>query len=452
MSMSVDTSIETPLTADDKASAAVPVRRSVAFYSPAWPPGAPNGIITYVANLRPALARLGVAGHVVAYGAPTSGPDAAAVNLDDVRHPFARRALLGALSHVPRVPVDAMAWGWKIARGLSRLVAERRLDLVEMEESFGAAFYAQQGLPVPVVVRLHGPRFLNGAALGLPEDDDFRRIDNAERRCIADAAGLTAPSLDVLERVRKRYGLPLLRAAVIPNPVPPVADDRRWRLDACDRKTILFVGRFDRHKGGDLVIDAFRHVAEAVPHAELAFVGPDRGVRDDAGRSFDLPRYLDEHLPPPARARVRVMGTLKARAIEELRRASLTTVVASRYENFPLALAEALAFGCPTVAADTGGIPEVLAGERTGLLFAAGDAADLAAKIRTMFENQERAAALGAAAAADVARRFAPEPVARATLDYYEAVWADNAWRNRTKLDPRRALYALTGVGSTPPI
>jgi glycosyltransferase involved in cell wall biosynthesis len=445
--MSADMSIEAPRPRDGAAPGAVPIRRSVAFYSPAWPPGLPNGIITYVVNLRPALARLGVAGHVVAFGAATSGPDPAVVNLDDVRHPFAQRALLGALSRVPRVPVDAMAWGWKMARGLSRLVAQKRLDLVEMEESFGAAYYAQQGLDVPVVVRLHGPRFLNGAALGLPEDDEFRRIDAAERRCIADAVGLTAPSLDVLQRVRSRYGLSLPRAAVIPNPVPPVPPERRWRLDACDGKTILFVGRFDRHKGGDLVIDAFRAIADAVPHAELAFVGPDRGVRD-GGRRFELAGYLEDRLPAPVRARVRVTGTLGAGAIEELRRRALVTVVASRYENFPLALAEALAFGCPTVAANTGGIPEILSSDRTGLLFAAGDAADLAVKIRALCDNTERAAALGAAAADDVARRFAPDPVARTTLDYYESLWRDGAWLARAKLDPRRALYALTTVGS----
>ena len=35
-----------------------------------------------------------------------------------------------------------------------------------MEESFGGAWYTQKATELPVVVRLHGPWFLNGAALG----------------------------------------------------------------------------------------------------------------------------------------------------------------------------------------------------------------------------------------------------------------------------------------------
>jgi glycosyltransferase involved in cell wall biosynthesis len=424
-------------------------RRSVAFFSPGWPPGVyPNGIVTYVATIRPALERLGVSTHVAAFGVkePAPGaPPAPAIDLDHTEPPRARRALLSALSRLPSVPIDAMAWGWNVAQRLSVLRRERGLDLVEMEESFGAARYTQQGLDIPVVVRLHGPRFLNAVALGLPTDDQFHRIDRAERRCVEGAIGLTAPSRDVLDRVRDRYDLALPRAAVIPNPVPLVPPQRRWRLDACDRNTVLFVGRFDRHKGGDLVIDAFRDIAAARPDAELAFVGPDRGLIDDAGRTHALADYLDRHLPPAARARTRILGTLQSDEIEELRRRAYVTVVASRYEIFGLALAEALAFGCPTVAADAGGIPEVLLSGRNGLLFKAGDAAALAAAVQTLFDHPEQAADLGRQAADDAARRLSPDAIARTTLDYYQSLWDDRARVSRLRLDPRRALYALSG-------
>jgi glycosyltransferase involved in cell wall biosynthesis len=424
-------------------------RRSVAFYSPGWPPNrTQNGIATYVGHLRPALRDLGVMSHVVtgaAFGSDAAAADA--VDLTKLKIPRGRNFLFRFLGRVSGLSFADVAFGWSVATGVKHIAAEPP-DLIEMEETFGGAWYTQQVLTVPLVVRLHGPWFLNGAALGHPVDASFRRRESSEARCIASAAGVTAPSRDVLNRVRERYGLPLRDAAVIPNPVLPVPPDRRWTLQDSDKKTILFVGRFDRHNGGDLVIEAFAAIAQSLPAAELMFVGPDHGFRDDSGEVHSLQGFLERRLDPGLRSRVHVMGPLPAEKIALLRRQSYVTVVASRYENFPLALAEALAFGCPTVAADTGGIPEILSADRTGLLFRAGDSPDLARKIATLFERPELAAELGHRGAADIADRFTPAAVARLTLDYYETLWKRPAVRHGS--DRWRAFYALADLVTSP--
>jgi glycosyltransferase involved in cell wall biosynthesis len=419
--------------------------RSVALYSPGWPPGrVSNGIVTYVGHLRPALERLGVATSIVTPSqvGPSSVPT---IDLSHIRRPQIRDFLLRGLRRIPGYYSEGLRLGWAVAQATTDIAAQRGLDLLEMEESFGAAWYAQQILDVPVVARLHGPRFLNGAALGLPVDAEFRQIDQAERRCIAEASGVTAPSRDVLERARRHYGLSLVDALVIPYPGPMIPPDRRWKLEESDRKSILFVGRFDRHKGGDVMIDAFRLVATAMPEAELLFVGVDRGFRDDAGRTHRLPDYLQAHLPAEIRAKVKVFGELDAGRIEALRRRSHVTVVPSRYETFGFTVAESLAFGCPTVAADTGAIPEVLLGDRTGLLFKVGDPSDLAAKIQTMLEHPERAAQLGQEGAVDINRRLDPDLIGRTTLDYYHTLWDRRSWATSHHRRVRIA-YRLTGL------
>jgi|tagenome__1003787_1003787.scaffolds.fasta_scaffold20924691_2 glycosyltransferase involved in cell wall biosynthesis len=418
---------------------------SVAFYSPGWPPNrTQNGIATYVGCVRTALRDLGVVSHVLT-GATfgTDGVGADAIDLGRMTTPRGRRALFRLLGKVPGLSSEGASFGWSVARGLRQIV-DQPPDLIEMEETFGGAWFTQQLMTVPVVVRLHGPWFLNGVALGVPVDAAFRRRESTERRCIARAAGVTSPSRDVLNRVRERYGLPLPDAAVIPNPVPPVAIDQRWTLEGSDRKTILFVGRFDRHKGGDLVIEAFTAIANSIPSAELMFVGPDRGFLDESGQVHSLPTFLENRVPSDLRSRVHVTGPLPAERIAGLRRRSYVTVVASRYENFPLALAEALAFGCPTIAADVGGMPEILLSEQTGLLFAAGDSGDLARKITNLFAHSERAAELGRRAAIDVANRLAPASIARLTLDYYQTLWSNPSVNHGS--DRWRAFDALTDL------
>jgi glycosyltransferase involved in cell wall biosynthesis len=421
----------------------------VALFSPGWPPGhVPNGIVTYVGHLRPALERLGVDATVLTSHqvAPAATP---AVDVGKLQPPRARALALRALAKLPGLPMPGVRLGWAVAQAANQVAARSGLDLLEMEETAGGAWYTQQAIDAPVVVRLHGPRFLNGAALGLTIDEEFRRLEEAERICITDAVGVTSPSLEVLERTRKHYGLPLADARVIHYPGPIIPPERQWTFEGCDKKSILFVGRFDRHKGGDIMIEAFRELAAALPEAELQFVGPDRGFHDDQGRTHRLRDFLDARLPGPARARVHVHGELDAGRIEGLRRQARVTVVPSRYETFGFTVAEALAYACPTVASDSGGIPEVLLGDRTGLLARPGDAADLAAKIRVLWDNPERAAELGRAGARDTATRLDPDTIARASLDFYETIWAKSAWRAPATPLRRlgRLVYQATSLG-----
>jgi len=394
---------------------------SVGLWCPGWPPEAmQSGIVTYVANLRPGLERAGVKVAVMT-GEVAPGADPSAIILSRARPPKPLRLLVREASRLLRFGPTGVLMSFPIARAANDLRAGPGLDVLEMEESFGAARYVQRMTEVPVVVRLHGPHFLHAPVTGHAVDP---AIASAERRCLAEAVGITSPARDVLDRVRRQLDLPLADAVVIPNPVPIVPPERRWSLEACDKKTILFVGRFDRHKGGDIVVDAFCKVAATRPEAELLFVGPSPGLQGGGGRAQSIGDYLDGHVPRELRARIHVVGPLPAQRIEPLRRQAFVTVMASRYEIFGLALAEALAFGCPTVAPNVGGIPEILLADRTGLLFEGGDASALAARVVALFEDPQRAADLGRAAAADVASRMSPDVVARESVAYYEALRA----------------------------
>src|SRR5262249_34216264 len=150
----------------------------------------------------------------------------------------------------------------------------------------------RQAVRIPITVRLQGPWFLNGTALGIPQDRAFRYRVAREEVAIRRAVAVTASSRDALEQTRRHYGVALQPAEGIPTPSGPVPAADRWRSEECEPATVLFTGRFDRHKGGDLIIEAFGRVLHAIPDARLRFVGPDRGLVDDAGRSWDLERFV----------------------------------------------------------------------------------------------------------------------------------------------------------------
>jgi glycosyltransferase involved in cell wall biosynthesis len=82
----------------------------------------------------------------------------------------------------------------------------------------------------------------------------------------------------------------------------------------------------------------------------------------------------------------------------------------SETESFGLAALESLSCGVPVVACDVGGLPEVVRHGETGLLAKPGDPHSLAAAARELLRDDQRRAAFGRAARADVLARFRPEP------------------------------------------
>ena len=229
----------------------------------------------------------------------------------------------------------------------------------------------------------------------------------------------------MLDQVRQFYGLALPEAEVIPAPTLPVPLAERWRLEDADSNRLVFIGRFDRHKGGDLMIEAFRQVLEAVPQARLCFKGPDGGCVTSDGRKWSLSDFVRDRIPAALETgQIEWLGNqpLPFSALAKLRRKAMINIICSRYENFPLTVVEAMVLGCPTVAANVGGIPEILQDGVNGLLHRSEDPADLAAKIVDLLKNPVRAAEFGRQAAIECEQRFYPDVVASRIVEFYQRV------------------------------
>ena len=78
--------------------------------------------------------------------------------------------------------------------------------------------------------------------------------------------------------------------------------------------------------------------------------------------------------------------------------------------------------GCPVVVAAAGALTELVQDGRNGLVAKPGDADDLAEKVLRLLKNAGRAVELGRRAAIDAEERYAPQVIARQTLEFYRSV------------------------------
>jgi glycosyltransferase involved in cell wall biosynthesis len=100
--------------------------------------------------------------------------------------------------------------------------------------------------------------------------------------------------------------------------------------------------------------------------------------------------------------------------------------VPSLYEGFSLPTAELMACETPLVVSRAGAIPEVVGDDgECALLVEPGDVEELTSAIRTLLDDPERRARMGAAGRRRVLERFSWRAVAEATAAAYERAIAD---------------------------
>lgn len=401
----------------------------IGYFTPTWPLGSgANGISTTLGHLTRQLRQEGHSTHFICpQRSPLSrgpiGDEGGALSvrfLEDGRKTTLMTKLRYRLN-----PQQTFIYemGQRIAEAADAMVRQHDIEIFEMEESMGWAKAVVERLSIPVVVRLHGPWFLlcnRGLNNTLSRENTYR-IEQ-EGRAIAAASAITSPSLDVMRKTIEKYRNVNSRCQVIPNSVPLTPDEESWSPPESQRPMILFVGRFDYLKGGDTVVKAFNKVADQNSDAELHFVGPDRGLRNAGDTNEWLDQFASKNLSARNKERFIYLGERNSAEITKLRRKASVTVVASRYENFPTVVLEAMSAGCPIIATSVGGIPEILRDGQNSILFEHGNSDQLADAILGLLSEPDLARELGRQARTDFSLHYTPARVARQHLEFYDAV------------------------------
>jgi N-acetyl-alpha-D-glucosaminyl L-malate synthase BshA len=115
----------------------------------------------------------------------------------------------------------------------------------------------------------------------------------------------------------------------------------------------------------------------------------------------------------------RVIVREKVNDIEDYLQVADVGLYTSETESFCLSILEAMCFGCPSVSARVGGIPEVVEDNRSGLLVPFGDVAALASALEGLIHDKTRRGDLGRAAQARAREGFSAEII----VPRYEALY-----------------------------
>ncbi|MCZ6705258.1 MAG: glycosyltransferase family 4 protein [Bacteroidetes bacterium] len=166
----------------------------------------------------------------------------------------------------------------------------------------------------------------------------------------------------------------------------------RSHLGAKHGKIILTVGRLVRRKGIDVMIAALPRVLEKFPDALYVIVGKGPEYERLNRLSYDLgvqnsELLIDQEIPDQLRAYYNACDVFVLPARQDLR----------DHEGFGIVLLEASACGVPVIGTHSGGIPDAIVNNTTGILVPPDSKIELAEAVVQILSDPDLAKRLGEA-------------------------------------------------------
>lgn len=187
--------------------------------------------------------------------------------------------------------------------------------------------------------------------------------------------------------------------------------------------SFVYCGRISPEKSLDVVIKAFALVQKRRRRAKLVMIGD--GPTKPELEALALKLGVQDN--------VIFLGHVSHdRLIEEnLLLLADTFVTASKTENQPMSILEAMSFGLPVVGANAKGIPELVNHQMNGLLFEPDNHQEMAQCMLTMANKRKQRKRMGHGALLFAARYQMPQVVDQLEKVYQQAIEQSQAGRSR---------------------
>jgi glycosyltransferase involved in cell wall biosynthesis len=395
-----------------------------------YPPRIVGGISPHVKDLSEALQTKGIEVHVVTKATPNapdeeveaSGVHVHRVHLAADPHDFLHEIQL--LNDATDIRVRKLLEDWRPGGQPTIFHAHDWLSL-------DAARELKYEYKLPMVATIHATESgRHGGIFG----ETSRYIHEQEYWLSYEAWRIIVCSEFMKGESARLFNAPEDKIDVIYNGVQAARFEFEWseeerrqhraKLALPHEKIVMFVGRFVREKGIQVLLNAACSILAQEPDTKFLIVG--------GGHKERYERFVEWM---GLRDKVLFTGFMANRSLHQLYRVADVAVFPSLYEPFGIVALEAMAAGAPVVASDAGGLQEVVLHDQTGTLSFAGDPKSLAWAVLRVLQAPDRAQKLTEAARERLVKDFDWSGIADQTIAVYDRVWDEflhSYWVERT--------------------
>jgi len=338
----------------------------------------------------------------------------------------------------PKLKIGANTfWSFSSTRDLQEILNKNKIDVVHFHNTFPlispSAYYVCKEFNLPVVQTLHNYRLICPNAI-LYRDNQvcedcinksfawpgilhacyrksriqtsivssmvfFHRLINTWQKNVDVYIALTNFS-------KKKFvgaGLPSEKIVVSPN---FVLEDPGVKKEIGEYA--LFVGRISEEKGIKTLLEAWKKI----PEIPLKIVGD--------GHLMDFVKGI---IKETNLNNVLVLGKKdNLEVIELMKKAQFLIFPSEWYEGFPMTIVESFSVGLPVIASNIGAMEELIEHNKSGILFASGDADDLAEKSLELWNSKTKLEKISKNVRNEYLLKYSSEKKFESLMKIYESI------------------------------
>jgi glycogen synthase len=392
----------------------------IAFVSSEYPPGEYGGIGRFTFDLANGFAAAGHDVHVV-----TGAKSNSTTDFEDgvwVHRAACEPSLIpaGCSDSVLSSNCELIA---RVYKELLRLHTLEPLDLVSapLWNCEGALAACDQRFPT-VITLMTSLNTVSKIHPSWSKSEHIRQLILLEGESFQSHHYVHAISSAILDKTQADYGQGGRTKEVIHLGVADqTATVQRRRADD-GRIRLLFVGRLERRKGVDLLLDAAGALLRKFTNLEFYLVGNDTPHTELAGRTY-REDFLSQHgSNADIRDRVVFAGRASDHELAQYYADADIFCLPSRYESYGLVLVEAMSFGLPCVTTKAGGMAEIVENDVTGIVVEPEDMLALANGLARLVTDEGLRDQMGKAARKRFLEKFSISATIPRTIRFYTEI------------------------------
>ncbi len=371
----------------------------------------PGGVVNHISALEQHFTKMG---HQVKVIAPASK---AVPDFGDRFIPIGKPRPIPVSGSIARITISL-----RLASKIKEVLAQEKFDIIHLHEPFmpmlcsAVLRFSDNAVNIGTFHACHGTFLgISGYNFGRPIS---RMMLNRRRRKLVGKIAVSKPAMDFARKYIPGY------YNIIPNGVDleHFSPDVSPIDEFCDGKlNILFVGRLEKRKGLNYLLEAYKQVKQEIPNSRLIVVGPGTRLRSKYEKRVRRSNLQDV---------VFVGYTSYDELPRYYKTADIYCSPATGRESFGIVLLEAMAVGKPVVASNIEGYANVITHGVDGLLVPPKDTGMLARALISLMADKSLRQQMGARGI-EKAKEYSWEHIAHRVLSYYARLLNETPWRKQ---------------------
>jgi len=277
-------------------------------------------------------------------------------------------------------------------------------DIIHSHSMFSsfALMFLKQVLSVPLITTYHGR---------IPEG--VKSLDKWKMKIVFEGSDAFLVNTEYAKKDLVKLGCPKSKIHIIPQGIDlENFEFHKRKIQPGKTIRLISVGRLSPEKGHNVALRAINEIIMDCPDLEYHIIGhgPERERLERICAELNLSDHVIFH------------GFKAGKELNKLFALAHIFILPSKSETQGVVIQEAQACGIPVIANNTGGIPEVIKENITGLLYKENDSMDLAHKIRAIIKDPILYQQLCDYGYSDVKDRFDIDVVSQRLINFYNSV------------------------------